>query len=184
MILALDALLPDFLRSGKGAVPVLSVFLIAMMSGLMLTLSMTQVISAHPGSAQCDKNHSFLVLFCLRLPMYDSLPQSSVRRALQPIIFPSYSTNRNTAVLSGKEACLLGLALSVKHIAGSAPAAALFPRFCSFFYHLLFTLWPFRQVLYRKTVVRKSSPPLRLAGRAVLMLLSLPAAFLSQPVMR
>ena len=178
MILALDAFTAG-LSYGveKVHVPVLSVFLIAMMSGLMLTLSMTAgdfLLTLVP--AVLTKTISFLVLFLLSVyKLYDSLPQfHRSGRALTTDHISRRINNRNTAVLSGKEACLLGLALSVDNISaglctGSGSLSPILLFFLTTAVHLL-TIQA--GLCTGRLLVRKSSHHFACLGGAVLMLLS------------
>lgn len=178
MILALDAFTAG-LSYGveKVHVPVLSVFLIAMMSGLMLTLSMTAgdfLLTLVP--AVLTKTISFLVLFLLSVyKLYDSLPQfHRSGRALTTDHISRRINNRNTAVLSGKEACLLGLALSVDNISaglctGSGSLSPILLFFLTTAVHLLAIQ---AGLCTGRLLVRKSSPHFAWLGGAVLMLLS------------
>ena len=178
MILALDAFTAG-LSYGveKVHVPVLSVFLIAMMSGLMLTLSMTAgdfLLTLVP--AVLTKTISFLVLFLLSVyKLYDSLPQfHRSGRALTTDHISRRINNRNTAVLSGKEACLLGLALSVDNISaglctGSGSLSPILLFFLTTAVHLL-TIQA--GLCTGRLLVRKSSHHFAWLGGAVWMLLS------------
>ena len=146
MILALDAFTAG-LSYGmeKVHVPVLSVFLIAAMSGLMLTLSMTAgdlLLTLIP--AALTKTVSFLVLFLLSVyKLYDAFPQfHRSDRALTTDHISRRINSRDTAVLSGKEACLLGLALSVDNISaglctGSGSLSPLLLFFLTTVVHLI-----------------------------------------------
>ena len=178
MILALDAFTAG-LSYGveKVHVPVLSVFLIAMMSGLMLTLSMTAgdfLLTLVP--AVLTKTISFLVLSLLSVyKLYDSLPQfHRSGRALTTDHISRRINNRNTAVLSGKEACLLGLALSVDNISaglctGSGSLSPILLFFLTTAVHLLAIQ---AGLCTGRLLVRKSSHHFAWLGGAVLMLLS------------
>ena len=178
MILALDAFTAG-LSYGveKVHVPVLSVFLIAMMSGLMLTLSMTAgdfLLTLVP--AVLTKTISFLVLFLLSVyKLYDSLPQfHRSDRALTTDHISRRINNRNTAVLSGREACLLGLALSVDNISaglctGSGSLSPILLFFLTTAVHLLAIQ---AGLCTGRLLVRNSSHHFAWLGGAVLMLLS------------
>ena len=178
MILALDAFTAG-LSYGveKVHVPVLSVFLIAMMSGLMLTLSMTAgdfLLTLVP--AVLTKTISFLVLFLLSVyKLYDSLPQfHRSGRALTTDHISRRINNRNTAVLSGKEACLLGLALSVDNTSaglctGSGSLSPLLLFFLTTVVHLIAIQ---TGLCAGRLLIRKSSHHFAWLGAAVLMLLS------------
>ena len=178
MILALDAFTAG-LSYGmeKVHVPVLSVFLIAALSGLMLTLSMTAgdlLLTLIP--ATLTKTVSFLVLFLLSVyKLYDAIPQfHRSDRALTTDHISRCINSRDTAVLSGKEACLLGLALSVDNTSaglctGSESLSPLLLFFLTTVVHLIAIQ---AGLCAGRLLVRKSSHHFAWLGAAVLMLLS------------
>ena len=178
MILALDAFTAG-LSYGveKVHVPVLSVFLIAALSGLMLTLSMTAgdfLLTLIP--AALTKAVSFLVLFLLSVyKLYDAIPQfHRSDRALTTDHISRCINSRDTAVLSGKEACLLGLALSIDNISaglctGSGSLSPLLLFFLTTVVHLIAIQ---AGLCAGRLLVRKSSHNFAWLGAAVLMLLS------------
>lgn len=178
MILALDAFTAG-LSYGveKVQVPVLSVFLIAAMSGLMLTLSMTAgnfLLTLVP--AAFTKTVSFLVLFLLSVyKLYDALPQfHGSDRALTTDHISRCINSTNTAVLSGKEACLLGLALSIDNIsAGLCTGSASLSPVLLFLLTTAVHLLAIQVGLFTgRLLVKKSSHRFAWLGGAVLMLLS------------
>ena len=178
MILALDAFTAG-LSYGmeKVHVPVLSVFLIAALSGLMLTLSMTAgdfLLTLIP--AALTKAVSFLVLFLLSVyKLYDAIPQfHRSDRALTTDHISRCINSRDTAVLSGKEACLLGLALSIDNISaglctGSGSLSPLLLFFLTTVVHLIAIQ---AGLCAGRLLIRKSSHHFAWLGAAVLMLLS------------
>ena len=178
MILALDAFTAG-LSYGmeKVHVPVLSVFLIAALSGLMLTLSMTAgdlLLTLIP--ATLTKTVSFLVLFLLSVyKLYDAFPQfHRSDRALTTDHISRRINSRDTAVLSGKEACLLGLALSIDNISaglctGSGSLSPLLLFFLTTVVHLIAIQ---TGLCAGRLLIRKSSHHFAWLGAAVLMLLS------------
>ena len=178
MILALDAFTAG-LSYGmeKVHVPVLSVFLIAALSGLMLTLSMTAgdlLLTLIP--ATLTKTVSFLVLFLLSVyKLYDAFTQfHRSDRALTTDHISRRINSRDTTVHSGKEACLLGLALSVDNTSaglctGSGSLSPLLLFFLTTVVHLIAIQ---TGLCAGRLLIRKSSHHFAWLGAAVLMLLS------------
>ncbi len=103
----------------KVRVPLTSVFTLAALSGCMLTLSMyagDKLLSFIPPAL--TRGASFLILFLLSLyKFYDTIPSLHKENARLTTDTISQKINRQgPSVLSGREALLLGLALSVDNI--------------------------------------------------------------------
>lgn len=122
---------------GKVRVPVPSMLVISLISGLMLTLSLLAgnlIVSVIP--AGVTKIFSFLVLFALALyKLYDALPSDA--KAARSFTTDSISEKVNKKdihILSLSEAALLSLALSLDSISAGlgagAPAKSPFLLFC------------------------------------------------------
>lgn len=134
IVLSLDAFAAGFSYGmGKVFVPFFSLLIIALVSGCMLTASMIAgniILSFIP--AGLTKGISFSVLFLLSLyKFYDALPQLHLKaHGLTTDTISEKVNKENKAVLSGKEAALLALALSIDNIsAGLCTGAFPLPIF-------------------------------------------------------
>ena len=162
----------------KVRVPVASSLIIAALSGCMLTFSMTAgavLLTIIP--LKYTKVLSFSILFLLSLyKFYDTLPR--LRHSDSSLTTNNISQKINTsdkAVLSGKEALFLGLALSVDNISaglctGSASLSPILLLFLTTIVHLL----AIRSGLSAgRLLAQKTSHHFAWLGGAILMLLSI-----------
>lgn len=120
VVLSLDAFTAGLsYGTAKVSVPLLSVFIIALLSGAMLTLSLlagNYLLALIPTGL--TKTISFMVLFLLSLyKFYDTLPILHRRDSQLTTGNISERVNKkDKAVLSGREAALLAVALSIDNI--------------------------------------------------------------------
>lgn len=113
--------------AGKVRVPLLSMIIISLISGLMLTLSLLTgnlIVSVIP--VNVTKIFSFIILFVLALyKLYDALPSNAKAARSFTTDFISEKVNKKDIhILSSSEAALLSLALSIDSISAGLGSGA------------------------------------------------------------
>lgn len=161
----------------KVQVPFRSLFIIALLSGSMLTASqLAGNLFLDLVPSQLTKGISFTVLFLLSLyKFYDALPQLHKRETGLTTKSISQRVNKeDKSVLSGREAALLAFALSVDNIsAGLCTGTVSLPFIILLSLTTAIHFLAIRLGLFTgRLLSHKSSHSLSWLGAAILMLLS------------
>lgn len=177
-VLSMDAFTAGLSYGMDGVrVPFSSIFTVAFLSGCMLTLSLYAgdfILLFLPSGL--TKIVSFLVLFALSLyKLYDAAPRlGKGNSSLTTDTISQKINHASPSILSGKEAALLGLALSIDNISAGLCTGTLDLNPCLLlFLATLIHLLSIRMGLFTgKALSRKGLCGFSWLGAAILMLLA------------